>query len=211
MSSQRSIVVGTSIASCLVVGTLLGAAPAASAHLHRVGTTLQADQPDVSIVSYRLAIGSNPGAITAGSDGALWFTNGGGASIGRITTSGAITDFVNGGRDKRTDGDCLGIRRGPVVHELSPEHHWQDHHEWCGVVISDGWRLSNRHHCWTRRGAVVHITSRWDRADDDKWCGDRPRRGRHKRPARNHHGNRRGDVVHRLRQRLRSGGSPLRA
>ena len=112
MSSQRSIVVGTSIASCLVVGTLLGAAPAASAHLHRVGTTLQADQPDVSIVSYRLAIGSNPGAITAGSDGALWFTNGGGASIGRITTSGAITDFVNGGQINEPTGDCLGMPDG---------------------------------------------------------------------------------------------------
>ena len=73
-----------------------------------MGTTLQADQPDVSIVSYRLAIGSNPGAITAGSDGALWFTNGGGASIGRITTSGAITDFVNGGQINEPTGIASG-------------------------------------------------------------------------------------------------------
>lgn len=108
MSLQRSIVVGTSIASCLVVGTLLGAAPAASAHLHYVGTTLRADQPDVSIVSYTGPTVHNPDSIAVGSDGALWFTNGGGASIGRITTSGAITDFVNGGQINEPTGIASG-------------------------------------------------------------------------------------------------------
>jgi virginiamycin B lyase len=54
---------------------------------------------------------SGPGGITTGPDGALWFTNGGGgsfpifggggfltggsASIGRITTSGAVTDYTD--------------------------------------------------------------------------------------------------------------------
>jgi streptogramin lyase len=36
---------------------------------------------------------SQPGGITVGSDGALWFTEGTGNAIGRITTSGAITEY----------------------------------------------------------------------------------------------------------------------
>lgn len=32
--------------------------------------------------------------ITAGSDGALWFTDPGTSQIGRITTTGAITEFT---------------------------------------------------------------------------------------------------------------------
>jgi virginiamycin B lyase len=35
----------------------------------------------------------------SGSDGALWFTNSGNNSIGRITTGGAITSFVGRGID----------------------------------------------------------------------------------------------------------------
>ena len=37
--------------------------------------------------------GSNPIGITAGPDGALWFTEGGGNKIGRVTTSGAFTEY----------------------------------------------------------------------------------------------------------------------
>jgi virginiamycin B lyase len=36
-----------------------------------------------------------PAAIVAGSDGALWFVNNGNASIGRITTSGAISNYTD--------------------------------------------------------------------------------------------------------------------
>ncbi len=39
---------------------------------------------------------SNPGQITAGPDGALWFTNFGGNSIGRITTTGTVTSNYSG-------------------------------------------------------------------------------------------------------------------
>jgi len=38
-----------------------------------------------------------PGGITVGSDGALWFTNSGNNSIGRITTSGVVSNFTAGG------------------------------------------------------------------------------------------------------------------
>src|SRR5882724_9448139 len=37
--------------------------------------------------------GSGPTLITAGSDGALWFTEQSGNKIGRITTSGTVTEF----------------------------------------------------------------------------------------------------------------------
>jgi virginiamycin B lyase len=37
---------------------------------------------------------SSPSGITAGPDGALWFTNGGNNSIGRITTTGQMMRFT---------------------------------------------------------------------------------------------------------------------
>ena len=40
---------------------------------------------------------SGPAGITAGPDGALWFTNVGNNSIGRITTAGKITDYTGPG------------------------------------------------------------------------------------------------------------------
>src|SRR5262249_61231826 len=36
---------------------------------------------------------SGPSDITAGPDGALWFTEGNGNKIGQITTAGVITEF----------------------------------------------------------------------------------------------------------------------
>jgi virginiamycin B lyase len=40
---------------------------------------------------------SEPNQITAGPDGALWFTNFGDNSIGRITTAGVVTDYTGTG------------------------------------------------------------------------------------------------------------------
>jgi virginiamycin B lyase len=51
---------------------------------------------------------SFPAAITAGSDGALWFTNDGNNSIGRITTKGKVTTFTGHAISKPT-----GIVDGP--------------------------------------------------------------------------------------------------
>ncbi len=38
-----------------------------------------------------------PAGITAGPDGALWFTNEGDNSIGRITTAGQVTNYTGTG------------------------------------------------------------------------------------------------------------------
>ena len=38
-------------------------------------------------------VSSQPPAITAGPDGSLWFTEGVGNNIGRITTAGVVTEF----------------------------------------------------------------------------------------------------------------------
>src|ERR1700685_1199140 len=40
---------------------------------------------------------SSPIGIAAGPDGALWFTNAGNGSIGRITTTGAVSNFAGAG------------------------------------------------------------------------------------------------------------------
>ena len=40
------------------------------------------------------ATGSNPALITAGADGNLWFTETATDTIGRITTSGKVTEFT---------------------------------------------------------------------------------------------------------------------
>lgn len=46
-----------------------------------------------AIDEFPLPAGTQPGGITAGSDGALWFVEEGPSSIGRITTGGVVTDF----------------------------------------------------------------------------------------------------------------------
>src|SRR5260370_8797739 len=50
----------------------------------------------------------NPAAIAAGPDGALWFTNQGNNSIGRITTAGAVTTYTD-----RSISKPYGIAAGP--------------------------------------------------------------------------------------------------
>ncbi len=50
----------------------------------------------------------DPTAITAGPDGALWFTNHGNNSIGRITTAGVVTNYTGTGIDGPP-----GITAGP--------------------------------------------------------------------------------------------------
>jgi streptogramin lyase len=49
-----------------------------------------------------------PQQITAGPDGALWFTNAGNNSIGRITTAGVVTSFTGTGIS-----EPIGIATGP--------------------------------------------------------------------------------------------------
>src|SRR5260370_24738188 len=47
----------------------------------------------LAFTEFQLPKGSGPIDITTGSDGALWFTDGTGLRVGRITTDGVITEF----------------------------------------------------------------------------------------------------------------------
>jgi streptogramin lyase len=49
----------------------------------------------ISVSTYTGPGISSPAAITAGPDGALWFTNFGNNSIGRISTSGVVTNYTD--------------------------------------------------------------------------------------------------------------------
>ena len=75
--------------------------------------------PQGTIREYALSAGTRtlPGAITQGPDGALWFTeilltgpefNTGGGSIGRITTTGSISEFSLPTADAQPAGITLG-------------------------------------------------------------------------------------------------------
>ena len=60
----------------------------------RPATISAGSQPPASLLSFRSSLPRvNPFAITAGPDGALWFTESGGSKIGRITTAGIVTEF----------------------------------------------------------------------------------------------------------------------
>jgi virginiamycin B lyase len=48
--------------------------------------------PAAAVAIDEFPVGPNPGGITAGPDGALWFVEEGSSTIGRITTAGAVTD-----------------------------------------------------------------------------------------------------------------------
>ena len=59
----------------------------------------------------------NPDAITTGPDGALWFTNSGiyptyTASIGRMPTSGVVTDYTDPGIVGGGYGNATSIANG---------------------------------------------------------------------------------------------------
>jgi virginiamycin B lyase len=53
---------------------------------------LLAPAPAMAIDEFPVAPGINPGGITAGPDGALWFVEEGTNTIGRITTTGVVTN-----------------------------------------------------------------------------------------------------------------------
>ena len=69
------------------------------------------------ITSYTDPSINGPYGITAGPDGALWFTNVGNYSIGRITTGGVVTNYSDPSI-KLPVGDCRRARRRALVHQL---------------------------------------------------------------------------------------------
>jgi hypothetical protein len=60
-----------------------------------VASTASASTPVVT--NYTGTGINNPFGITAGPDGALWFTNQGNSTIGRITTGGVVTNYTGTG------------------------------------------------------------------------------------------------------------------
>jgi streptogramin lyase len=65
--------------------------------------SLVAAMPLGTITEFALSSTSSPFRIAAGPDGNLWFTDQGTRAIGRITTSGTITEFsiaLNGGNPR---------------------------------------------------------------------------------------------------------------
>ena len=49
-----------------------------------------------------------PEGITVGPDGALWFTDSGGDTIGRITTSGTVTSYASTGFFSSSESITVG-------------------------------------------------------------------------------------------------------
>ena len=96
----------------------------------------------------RARTGSRPGP-----DGALWFTNYGNNSIGRITTAGAVTNYTGTGIDA-PGGDHRRARRGLVVHQLRQQLDRADHHR------RDGHQLHRARHQRARTGSRPGRTGR---------------------------------------------------
>ncbi len=112
-----------STALAALVAVVLMAAGAAAQPLAEASTG--AAGPRVEVTSFGNVV-SSPAGITAGPDGALWFTNFGGDSIGRITTTGTVTayrhtsidfpEWITAGPDgalwfTNDDGDSIGRLR----------------------------------------------------------------------------------------------------
>lgn len=57
-------------------------------------------------------------ASVTGPDGALWYTNFIGNSIGRITTSGHVKSAFHAPSIRRPSGIAAGPGQGAVVHQL---------------------------------------------------------------------------------------------
>jgi len=87
------------------LGMLLLAAP-----LSGLVVLVSAQPAGAAIFHYNDPSISSPDLITVGPDGALWFVNEGNSSIGRITTSGTVTNFSGAGINI---ADTSGIVSGP--------------------------------------------------------------------------------------------------
>src|SRR6266851_4992907 len=75
----------------------LGAVAAIATLLQPVSSAAAAGHTVSQVVAQAASPISRPQGITAGPDGALWFTNQGTDSIGRISTAGAVNTFTGNG------------------------------------------------------------------------------------------------------------------
>ena len=72
-----------------------------------------ADTPPPTFTEYSVASGAALRDMTAGPDGALWFTERRGEAIGRVTTPGAVTEFPIPTSTENPSPDPAGIAAGP--------------------------------------------------------------------------------------------------
>ena len=88
---------------------------------------------------------SEPEGIVAGPDGALWFTNPGNNSIGRITTAGKVKNYTGTGI-KHPSEHRGRSRRGAVVHRLQEldraDHHRGNGDHYTGSGIRHPWGIA---------------------------------------------------------------------
>ena len=108
-------------------------------HARRENADLSVPTPD-----------SGPFGITAGPDGAMWFTETAADRIGRVTSEGAFTEFTLPTERRVPLRDHRGTRRGSVVHP-QPGERDRSHH--------DRRRRSPVHPLPTAGAAPVGITS----------------------------------------------------
>jgi virginiamycin B lyase len=92
--ARRSLALVSTLAVALPLAGLIVSVTAPGAH--------------AEISTFHAASISTPGEIVTGPDGALWFTNYGNNSIGRVTTAGAVTNFTHASID-----NPYGITAGP--------------------------------------------------------------------------------------------------
>ena len=94
------VLVGSSLGALRVFSTKSGnpvpGATGTSGVVKATATSTTTPGPPVGTITEVVVptASSSPSAITAGPDGTLWFTEGTGNKIGRITPGGAITEFV---------------------------------------------------------------------------------------------------------------------
>src|SRR4051812_34370 len=86
---------------------------AASLLLAGLPTGAAADTLNASFTEYPVAAGASLRDMTAGPDGALWFTERHGEAIGRITTTGTVTEFPVPTSMENPLPDPQGIAAGP--------------------------------------------------------------------------------------------------
>ena len=127
--------------AALASGTATAATPAAAGH----------------ITSFSAGIFSKPDGIVAGPDGALWFTNFGGNSIGRITTTGNVMSTRLDASISHPTGIAAGPDGALWFTDSGEQLHRPDHHRGKGdQLYRCGHFEAAGDHRGAGRGAVVH-------------------------------------------------------
>ena len=162
--------------------------------LHRRGF----DDRESSATSRTPAI-SQPVDITAGPNGALWFTNYGNSSIGEITTAGVVSNFTDA-IDQPSDRHHHGTRWCTVVCQSRQRLHRADHDAGVGLQLHGRQHCESlRHHVGSERRAVVHqpepVGTSFDRRDLDRREREQLHRSSAHQPLR-HRGGRQLPVDH---------------